>query len=106
MAVRSSYAFGAGGLVESKALILVTCCGPLLTLPPRCAPTLVGTVVRLSPMHWGDSHWRVTCFLTPVFCAWASFLATERDTTVYLIFSLAACYCTNVVTVQPIGDPH
>ncbi len=104
MAVRSSYAFGAGGLVESKALILVTCCGPLFTLPPRCASTLVGTAVRLSPMHWGDSHWRVTCFLTPVFCAWASFLATERDTTVYLIFSLAACYCTNVVTLYSLSE--
>ncbi len=44
--------------------------------------------------------------LTPVFCSWASFLATERDTTVYLIFSLAACYCTNVVTVQPVGDSY
>ena len=93
--------------MESKALLLVTCCGPLLTLPPRCAPTLVGTVVRLSPMHWGDSHWRVTCFLTPVSCAWVSPFATERDTTLYLIFSLGGlllhecCY-----TVQPVGDSH
>ncbi len=63
-AYRSSYAFGVGGLVESKALLLVLCDGPHRTSPLRCVLTLVGDRRAASVSAQGDLRARTTCLLT------------------------------------------